>query len=207
MRMREVVAEDIERALRHELSAKTIRRLANGTSTNPRLKTLALLDRYFDDDESFAELAEDRSESAEVQPPDLYGTWYGVTRKQADRAYQTVDLFRVRKGSPPPRVNVDVTRIFSTREPVDTGQRWSGVGVVAQSRELLLTFYSVSLDRPESNGVLAVRLHATYGELNGFYLRFAATPEATRAPTYKITFFRKSSDAVSNSGWDGVSGL
>jgi hypothetical protein len=182
----------------------TITRILTDPDHCPRISSLEPIEAYFKRPGYLTEVLERPAGDSHPYRPDhrLIGIWYEHIPKQPGRDYESIDYIDLRRNRNG-EYRARIKRLLSTRNPTDVGEEWEAVGRASEERFLYLVFYSVSDNRPDSNGSLAVRRDQSYRRLDGGYLRFREddSPKRSGPPLFKINWHRDASGAVEKSVW------
>jgi hypothetical protein len=204
LREAHLTAHSLAKKLPNGPDRVTISRILADPNHCPRLSSLEPIEEHFERPGYLTEVLEQPESSSRAFRPDrlLVGTWYEQVPKQAGRNYESIDLVQLRR-TRSGEFRGSIERVLSTRSPTDVGEAWEAMGMAREERFLYLVFYSVSDNRPDSNGAIALRRDRSYRRLYGGYLRFRDDDSQTRSvpPMFRLNWHRDASEAAEKSSW------
>jgi len=181
----------------------TISRILNEPHHHPRISSLEKLEDHFGCPGHLTDLYDFPDSHQQNFRPDrfLTGAWFQHIPKQAERDYESIDLVRIEKARNG-EFRSEMLRVLSTRSPKDVDESWKALGMPREDRFLYLVFYSVSQNRPDSNGVIALRRDQSYRRLTGRYFKFGGDERNNGSVprSFRIIWYREPSE-VEKSSW------
>jgi hypothetical protein len=180
----------------------TITRILENPESVPRVGTLEPLENFFECPGHLTEVRKSPKESSRPVGDRFTGTWYEHISEQSGRDYESIDivrLHRVQNGE----LRGKIERIHSARNPTDVGETWETIGKATEERFLYLVFYTVSNNRPDSNGAIALHRDDSYLRLDGGYLKYREVRSGRRSgpPIFDVSWYREEAAALEKSQW------